>query len=108
MIRLRKGDSITMAVRDNNQAAAFLNNGWTIISENETVKEVPKETPKVDFSEVMNPPEETKTDTKLTKTDINRMSLVDLKDLAAKEGLSDVDSKSGADLKKELIEHFNL
>jgi hypothetical protein len=65
---------------------------------------------KDDFSKYMNPPvEETAdTDKTYTKTDINRLSTAELKELATKENLSDVESKSGGELKKELIEHFNL
>jgi hypothetical protein len=87
-----------MAVRDEHQLAAFLNNGWVRCDEKEE---------KSDFSQYMNPPEEP-TGTNYTKTDINRLSTAELKDLATKEGLSDVENKSGADLKKELIEHYGL
>lgn len=43
-----------------------------------------------------------------SKTDINRMSTADLKVLAKANGVKDVDAKSGADLKKELIKKFDL
>lgn len=42
----------------------------------------------------------------LTKTDINRMSTADLKVLAKENGLDD--DRSGAELKKALIEWFRL
>ena len=41
-----------------------------------------------------------------TKTEINRMSTADLKELAEKNGLDN--SLSGAELKKLLIEHYGL
>jgi hypothetical protein len=87
-----------MAVRDEHQLAAFLNNGWVKCDEEEE---------KTDFPQHMDPPEEPK-EASYTKTDINRLSTAELKDLATKEGLSDVENKSGADLKKELIEHYGL
>ena len=53
----------------------------------------------------MNKPEETK-ETEYTKTEINRMSTADLKELAEKNGLDN--SLSGAELKKLLINHYGL
>lgn len=41
-----------------------------------------------------------------TKTEINRMPLEQLKTVASEVGISDYDSKTGGELKKELIEHF--
>lgn len=58
-----------------------------------------------DFSQYMNKPEETK-EIEYTKTEINRMSTADLKELAGKNGLDN--SLSGAELKKLLIEHYGL
>ena len=58
-----------------------------------------------DFSFYMNEPEETK-ETEYTKTEINRMSTADLKELAEKNGLDS--SLSGAELKKLLINHYGL
>ena len=58
-----------------------------------------------DFSQYMNKPEETK-GIEYTKTEINRMSTADLKELAEKNGLDN--SLSGAELKKLLIEHYGL
>lgn len=49
---------------------------------------------------------ENATKNEYTKTEINRMPLADLKKLARNEKLND--DMSGADLKKLLIEHFNL
>ena len=58
-----------------------------------------------DFSQYMNKPEETK-ETEYTKTEINRMSTADLRELAEKNGLDS--SLSGAELKKLLINHYGL
>ena len=58
-----------------------------------------------DFSQYMNEPEETK-ETEYTKTEINRMSTADLKELAEENGLDN--SLSGAELKKLLINHYGL
>lgn len=44
----------------------------------------------------------------LTKTDINRMSVAELKELANKEGISGANDMTGAELKKILINHFGL
>lgn len=43
-----------------------------------------------------------------TKTQINRMSTAELKDVAIKNGISDAENLTGGVLKKRLIEHFNL
>ena len=58
-----------------------------------------------DFSQYMNEPEEEK-ETEYTKTEINRMSTADLRELAEKNGLDN--SLSGAELKKLLINHYGL
>ena len=58
-----------------------------------------------DFSQYMNAPEETK-EFAYTKTEINRMSTADLKELAKENGIDD--GLSGAEIKKALIEKFNL
>ena len=64
--------------------------------------EKPKED---DFSQYMNAPEETK-EFAYTKTEINRMSTADLKELAKMNGIDD--SLSGSDIKKTLINKFGL
>lgn len=51
--------------------------------------------------------EQTKNDA-LTKTDINRMSVSELKELAKKEKIEDFSDMNGSELKKSLIEHFGL
>lgn len=58
-----------------------------------------------DFSQYMNETVETN-GLEYTKTEINRMSTADLKELAEKNGLDN--SLSGAELKKLLIEHYGL
>lgn len=95
MIKFVK-DNVTMTVRDSNQAAAFLNNGWTVAEHGETAKPV-SPAPVVEENE-----------TGHTKTSIQRLSTAELKELAAKEGLADAEEKTGAELKKALIEHFGL
>ena len=69
--------------------------------ENKKVEEVKTD----DFSQYMTPPEET-TEFAYTKTEINRMSTADLKELAKLNGIDD--GLSGAEIKKALIEKFNL
>lgn len=58
-----------------------------------------------DFAQYMNLPEET-SEVQYTKTEINRMSTADLKKLAKENGIDD--SLSGAEIKKALIDKFNL
>ena len=58
-----------------------------------------------DFSQYMNAPEETK-EFAYTKTEINRMSTADLKELAKENGIED--GLTGAEIKKALIEKFEL
>lgn len=59
---------------------------------------------KDDFLKCESIPEEEKIN--YTKTEINRMTTADLKELASKNGLDN--SLSGAELKKLLIEYFDL
>ena len=63
---------------------------------------------KDDFSQYMNLTEieEESTEVKYTKTEINRMSTADLKELAKLNGIDD--SLIGAEIKKALIERFGL
>ena len=54
-------------------------------------------------------PEDTKTDSKTyTQTEINRMSKSDLQQLAAELGIKGSNEKSGAELKRILIQLFEL
>lgn len=48
------------------------------------------------------------TATEYSKTDINRMSTAELKELAINVGIEDAENIKGADLKKILIEKFGL
>lgn len=61
-----------------------------------------------DFSQYMNAPEitEESAEVKYTKTEINRMSTADLKELAKENGLED--GLNGAEIKKALIKKFGL
>lgn len=68
-------------------------------------QEVAKEEVADDFSQHMNAPEETK-EFAYTKTEINRMSTADLKELAKENGIED--GLTGAEIKKALIEKFEL
>lgn len=43
-----------------------------------------------------------------TKTDINRMSVQDLRSLATSHGMSNADSMTGGELKEYFISKFNL
>ena len=44
----------------------------------------------------------------LTKTDINRMSTSDLRDMASDQGIENADEYTGSELKKMLIERLGL
>ena len=63
-----------------------------------------------DFSQYMNEPEikEESTEVKYTKTEINRMSTAELKEVAKLNGVYDADDMTGGELKKVLIEKFGL
>lgn len=45
---------------------------------------------------------------KYTKTEINKMSIAELKNLATSVGIADADKKTGSELKKMLIEFYGL
>lgn len=63
-----------------------------------------------DFSQNMNVQEITKesAEVKYTKTEINRMSTAELKEVAKLNGVEDADDMTGGELKKVLIDKFNL
>lgn len=63
-----------------------------------------------DFSQHMNAPEitEESTEVKYTKTEINRMSTAELKEVAKLNGVEDADDMTGGELKKVLIDKFGL
>lgn len=65
------------------------------------------ETAKDDFSQHMNAPEKTAKVT-YTKTEINRMSTAELKELATSKGIEGAKDMTGAKLKEVLIEKFEL
>lgn len=71
---------------------------------------VVKEETADDFSQYMNAPEiaEESTEVKYTKTEINRMSTAELQELALKNNVDGADEMTGAELKKILIEKFEL
>ena len=62
---------------------------------------------KDDFSKHMNPPVKAELQS-YTKTEINRMPTSELKSLALENGIDCANDMTGADLKKVLIEKFNL
>lgn len=77
------------------------------------IAEVEKSTS--DFSNYMNPPEECglpfvtiSNKKKYTKTEINRMPTAELRNLAKKSGIDNTKSVTGAELKKLLIEKYEL
>lgn len=45
---------------------------------------------------------------KYTKSEISRMNIAELQNLAAEEGIENISEKSGGELKKILIEYFEL
>lgn len=52
--------------------------------------------------------DEPKSNKHYTKTDINKLSTAELQELAAAEGIESALETSGQDLKRILIDHFNL
>ena len=52
--------------------------------------------------------EQTSSDVKYTKTEINRLSTKELKEVANKSGIDDAYSMTGSELKKVLIKKFRL
>ena len=60
-----------------------------------------------DFSEHMNPPQENNS-FEYTKTEINRMSTAELREVAKSNGIDNAEDITGGELKKILIEKFEL
>lgn len=60
-----------------------------------------------DFANYMNLPIDN-SDFEYTKTEINRMSTADLKELAKAQDIDNAEDLKGAELKKILIDKFNL
>lgn len=81
-----------MGVSTEVQASAFLNNGWKRVTV-ETVKA------EQESKEIQN---------QYNKRVINRMSTAELQTLAVEQGIDGANEMTGADLKKVLIEYFNL
>lgn len=52
--------------------------------------------------------QEEKQEKKYTKTEISRMNVAELKELAIEIGVENASETSGSELKKILIEHFGL
>lgn len=52
--------------------------------------------------------QEKKQEKKYTKTEISRMNVAELKELAIEIGVENASETSGSELKKILIEHFGL
>lgn len=93
MIRVEKA-GLKMEVRTQVQASAFLKNGWTICEEASDGKTSTRETSDSDGA--------------YSKTIINRMPISELRLLAEKECVPDFGEKTGAELKKALIQKFGL
>lgn len=66
-----------------------------------------EDTKEDDFSQYMNPPEETK-EVSYTKTEINRMPLDDLRKIAMNTGVDGAENMTGKELKEYLISVFGL
>lgn len=60
-----------------------------------------------DFAKCMNAPVES-SEVTYTKTEINRMSTAELRELAGNVGIACAETMKGGDLKKQLIKKFNL
>lgn len=60
-----------------------------------------------DFSKHMNPPQENDS-FEYTKTEINRMSTAELREVAKANGIDNAEDITGGELKKILIEKFEL
>ena len=73
----------------------------------EGTKPIVKEKTEDDFSKHMNPPQKNK-GFNYTKTEINRMSTAELKEVAKANGIENAEDITGGELKKILIEKFGL
>ena len=99
-------DGRTMAVRDSNQLAAFINNGWVETANKEPFKK-PKEVevPKGTSKELVNEANDGKVI--YSREDIEKMAFFSLKSLAKENGI-DITDKKGNELKAELIEKLGV
>ena len=66
--------------------------------QNMDYRETEREKQEINYNEQIN----------YTKTDINKMSTLQLQRLAAESGIEDAEQKNGGELKKLLIEKFSL
>ncbi len=95
MIKTVQRGTVKLTLRDTNQVAAFLNNGWKeCLEEENTTEEVATE--------------EAPTTVAYTKTEINRMNKETLVAVATTAGIENSSEKSGTVLKNLLIKKFNL
>jgi hypothetical protein len=85
-----------MAVRDEHQLAAFLNNGWEVVEDKAPTVKV-EETPKTESTAFSH-----------SKTEINRMSTAELHELAKSLNVANEAEMSGANLKEYFISTYNL
>lgn len=69
-----------------------------------TGSDVPVETKDFEIKQDTN----VKNEESYTKTDINKMPIAELKDLAISIGITDAENKTGSELKKSLIEFYGL
>ncbi len=108
MVKVVK-DGVIMAVRDEHQLAAFLNNGWaevqTPILQN---VDVPKEEEEFSTPDNSIVSEENSAEKQYTKTDIQRMNKAELVETAKKAGIEGADGMNGTELKENLLKAFNL
>ena len=73
--------------------------------------EAEKEVQKTTYGDELNyeeEPDKFPCSSSFTKTSINRMSTAELRKLAKEQGFSDVEEINGSDLKRMLIEKFEL
>lgn len=89
-------NGIKMRAKDDNQLAAFLNNGWKKV-EDDKGEEVSKQT--------QDPENESP---KYKKSEISRMNLESLKKLAAELEIAGAEESTGEVLKASIIEKLGL
>ena len=73
----------------------------------EGTKPIAEDKKEDDFSKYMNPPKGND-GFNYTKTEINRMSTAELKEVAKANGIENAEDTTGGELKKILIEKFGL
>lgn len=100
-------DSIKMAVRDRNQLAAFLNNGWILDGPSDDATKNFEETNAGSSEEAVQDDSEV-SDKQYSKSEIQHMSTADLKALAAEIGIEVTEESTGKALKEEIIAKLGL